>query len=882
MSAGLREFDTPDHGQNGGMGYPGLMPYGGGGGDSLFQIAWRGKWFIVLGALLGLGGAYAYLQRLPLEYSSTSRILVSVPNVGLNSELPTSAVSKPNLATQASMITSSVIVRAALSDPNVLALSANLDGNLRDLTRKLSARVGKDDIISVSASTPRPEAAAAIVNAVVTAYRRWHGLNKRDSTEDFLKDLNKQLRGLSDELQRKRREMMLAEQRTPGVVESTRGGLVSKTLDLLKQELVTARVQALQVNSFCARLKMLEQDPNRFRQYVYGQQHAMGIVVEDGEWARVTEDLYKVRLQLEQPSAGGLVQKSQITLLQSRESRLVQRNAELEKEFVKRYMDLAQVLVDDVVKREQQLTNVYAEELAKIQGLGKENAEYALLVSECDILEKQYSSLREQVGKVAPADSGRGGVSIYVLEEAVPATEPSFALARILGIGLVLGLMLGGGLALVRDWRDQRVRSAGEIVTLLGVPILGVVPTLRRRALLRRGPQVRLAWHSQDFEAYRAIRTALLFGADREEAKTLLVTSPGALEGKTTLVSHLGVALAQAGQKTLIVDADLRKPAQHRIFANGRQGKGLAEVVAGAVALDEAIRPTKTQGLDVLEGGQFVPNPSELLGSGAFGNIFELLEGRYDRILVDSPPVGLCSDAQILAARCGLTLLVLRAQRSSRVATQRARDALSTVGARVAGVVVNDVPKRDTRYSHYGYGTYTHYDSAKGQQTARTELPGEVETRAQNEAGTAEAQTGDGQVAGKERPDDPDARIQNSVAPSGDEKNGRKAAGNGRRTNGDRPPEKNRNGRKATSNGLPTDAAAPAESGVSTNGKEKGGGQAATDKLSATTDVQPQAADLTPETDNHGAVEPPPRAADAHPDKEDPAERWKKWLRGDK
>jgi succinoglycan biosynthesis transport protein ExoP len=759
VSISPSEFDAQGNGQNAGMGYPGLMPYGGGGGDSLFQIAWRGKWFIVLAALLGLGGAYAYLRRLPPEYTSTSRILVSVPDARLKSDVPMPVVSKPNLATQASMITSPVIVSTALSDPNVIALSADLGGNLQGLTRKLSVRVGKDDIISVSASTPRPQGAAAIVNAVVHAYKEWHATNRKLSSAQFLQDLNKELDRLSQELVTKRREMMSFEEKNPSVVEGRRGGLVSETVDLLKQQLLAARLQMIQLNSFRHRLGVLEpdpnkiQDPNKFRQYVYGQQSAVGITVEDSEWTRVTEELHTVRLQLEQLAAGGPVQKSQINLLQKREKRLAERSEELDKEFVRKYLDLANVMVEDTIAREQELTKTYGQEVAKIQGLGQESARYALLVAECDILGRQCGSLSEQISKVPP-DSGQAGVGVYVLEEAIPAAAPSSPMVRILGIGLVLGLMVGGGLGLLRDWRDQRVRSADEIVTLLGVPILGAVPTLRRRALPQRGPQVRLAWHSQEFEAYRAIRTALLFGPGCGETKTLLVTSPGELEGKTTLVSHLGVALAQAGQRTLIVDADLRKPEPHRIFANSSQGKGLVEVLAGVVSLDEAIRPTETPGLDILEGGQPVRNPSELLGSDAFRSLFAQLQGGYDCILVDSPPVGICTDAQVLAARCGLTLLVLRAQRSSRGATQRARDALSTVSARVVGVVVNDVAKRDKRYSHLGYGAYAYHGGSNGRQMARKELPAEAESRAhaQDGAGTAEAQEGDGRTTEKESP----------------------------------------------------------------------------------------------------------------------------------
>jgi capsular exopolysaccharide synthesis family protein len=310
-------------------------------------------------------------------------------------------------------------------------------------------------------------------------------------------------------------------------------------------------------------------------------------------------------------------------------------------------------------------------------------------------------------------------------------------MARVLGIGLVAGMMVGSGLALVRDWRDQRVRSADEITAILGVPVLGAIPKVSRRSALGRGKGSGFSSDSRESEACRAIRTALFFGTPRHQAATLLITSPGPREGKTTLVSNLAIAMAKAGQKTLIIDADLRKPMQQRMFAMKETGKGLTDLLSGTAEPDEAIRKSKIKGLDVIASGTNVSNPSEMLNSPAFPVVLEQLTKRYDRIIIDSPPVGSVTDAQILAAMCDLTLIVLRAKQSTRQVTLRARDALHTVGARIAGAVVNDVSKRDRQYSSYsGYGYY--YGShAESRKTARKELPADVTPHSEN--GTADA-----------------------------------------------------------------------------------------------------------------------------------------------
>ena len=733
MNNGTHELDMGDNGQNAGLAYPGPMTYGGVGGDSLFQIIWRGRWLILLSLIAASAGAWLYLQRTTPLYESTSRILVEKPGLLPRSEVPqpVGSTSSNYLQTQASMIASRAIIAAALRDPNVLTLPTlrGIDYPVEAVIRTLSTSVGKNtDIVSVTAKSAYPEDAAQIVNAVVRAYVGWHEANRQVSTADLLKDLNAQLEKRYQELQTKRTQRVVFEQRNPQVVESIRGGLVSKTLDLVKQELVTARLNTIQQDSYYEGLKRFEMDPDALRQYVYGRRASGGVSPDDAERSRLAEELLVTGLQLEQLSARGSMQEA--TLLKSKEAQLTKRMAELDGAFVRKQIALAKTVSEDARAREKQLSDMYDKEFAKVQNLSGQDAEYALLLSECEMIETFCDTLLKQINALdlnAPFE----GLNIHVLEQAVPAMKPSSPqMLRVIGIALVLGLMAGAGLALLRDWRDQRVRSADEITAMLGVRVLGAVPSIAKHGLASRAQRLRFAPESRESEAYRAIRTALLFGMPREQAMTILVTSPGQLEGKTTLVSNLGIAMAQAGQKTLILDADLRKPMQHRVFSINGDSQGFADVLAGTATLEQTIRLTEVSGLKVLPAGRSVRNPSELLNSQAFAGTLEQLKKTYDRILVDSSPVGEVTDAQILAAYCDLTLLVLRAEKSTRIPAQRARDALLTVGARLAGVVVNDVSKRNARYSHYSLYSlsYGDYGSGGGKPTGR-ELPGDIGPR---------------------------------------------------------------------------------------------------------------------------------------------------------
>jgi capsular exopolysaccharide synthesis family protein len=225
------------------------------------------------------------------------------------------------------------------------------------------------------------------------------------------------------------------------------------------------------------------------------------------------------------------------------------------------------------------------------------------------------------------------------------------------------------------------------------------------QSVVARGQNVRLRPKSVVAEAYRTIRTAVFFGVPKGQAKSILVTSPAPGDGKSTLVSNLAIAMAQAGQRTLVIDCDFRRPMQHKIFEVGCE-KGLSSVLSGSGNPDESIQAGPVSGLDLLSCGPEVPNPSELLNSDLFVAVLNRLCEEYDRVIIDSPPVTPVADSQILGAVCDITLLVLRAEKSTRKLSQQARDSLLSVGGHLLGAIVNDVSRRR---GHYGYGRYGYY-----------------------------------------------------------------------------------------------------------------------------------------------------------------------------
>jgi len=198
-------------------------------------------------------------------------------------------------------------------------------------------------------------------------------------------------------------------------------------------------------------------------------------------------------------------------------------------------------------------------------------------------------------------------------------------------------------------------------------------------------------------EAYRTIRTAVYFSASKTGATMILVTSPEPGDGKTTLVANLAAAMAQSGRRTLIIDGDVRNPMQHMIF-NVEQAPGLSSILSGSETFSGIIKSTFIDGLDLLPSGPRLVRQSEVINCTQFTQLLHLLAVDYDYVLIDSPPVLAVTDARIIGSSCNGCVLVFRADKTTRKASEEARASLVNVGAHLLGVVINGVPRSHNRY----------------------------------------------------------------------------------------------------------------------------------------------------------------------------------------
>jgi succinoglycan biosynthesis transport protein ExoP len=372
------------------------------------------------------------------------------------------------------------------------------------------------------------------------------------------------------------------------------------------------------------------------------------------------------------------------------------------------------------------------------------DAQEQRLSAEVATAQQLYATLLGELQRARIAESSEAGY-VTVLDNAMqPFLPVSPNRRRIFLTALIFGAILGLGAAVVLENLDDSVKSPDEVREQFGLPVVGTIPGIKDSDLPgENGAEVarRLATHfdprSPVAEAYRSLRTNLAFARAHEAMRILVLTSPGPADGKSTTVANLAITFAQQGQRTLLIDGDLRRAVLDKMFKVPRS-PGLTDVLVGRQQLRDVIHKTEIEHLSVVGSGPFPPNPSELLGSSAMKDVLRDAQGEYDVVLIDSPPLLAVTDAAVLATLADGAILVIRVGATAKAAVRRAVAQLQTVHGRIVGAVLNDVDLRSGAFSG-SYGYYYYYYYGEG---ARNGRRGPIERLRQWRAKRALARTG--------------------------------------------------------------------------------------------------------------------------------------------
>lgn len=389
---------------------------------------------------------------------------------------------------------------------------------------------------------------------------------------------------------------------------------------------------------------------------------------------------------------------------------LVQLEAELKSE-VERTIAGERVQLSLLKNKEasiQEELSMAKEGLLERQSLGNG---FAVLVSEQKRAQQTFEELSQRENLVEMQAKTQLN-NVRIIEQAsAPSDHFKPDLTMNLVLSLVTGLLLGIGYVVLREQLNSTISSPFDVVTYLKVPYLGMIPRVdvpqEERALYTHHNPKSVA-----AESMRAVRTMIEARRPEGPIRRMLVTSAVSSEGKTGSCSRMAVSFSNLGRRVLVIDCDLRRPRMHKVFGRKRR-PGFVEVVRDGLDVTEAIVKTDVPGVDLLSAGDSVAHPNELLSSDGTVRLLDTLDGMYDVIMVDSPPIGLLSDGLVLAKLVDGVMIVVRDSRVSRHVAREAIRRLEQVGANIFGALLNDVSSESgvRNYNYYYYYQYG-YDYA--------------------------------------------------------------------------------------------------------------------------------------------------------------------------
>jgi capsular exopolysaccharide synthesis family protein len=379
--------------------------------------------------------------------------------------------------------------------------------------------------------------------------------------------------------------------------------------------------------------------------------------------------------------------------------------------------------------------DLYNAQLATSGGLGAEIEKYKQqakklspliaiyneLLREKKEFEDKYSILRQRLSSMQMTGSLIIS-NVRGLDKAqLPLRPVSPNMQTNVIIAAVLALLVGIAIVFLIVFLDRSIKTTGDATTAADAPVLGVIPQLTTAELggsdddRARDLYVHENPKSSIAECCRSLRTNILFSAADRELRTIVVCSANPREGKTTTVLYLGTTMAQSGQRTLVIDTDMRRPRLHK-STGVPLAPGLSNLLIGEDDYDRLIQRTEIDNLYLLPCGLTPPNPAELLLTKRFEAVLGELARRFDRVILDSPPIQAVTDAVVLSKRVDGVVLVVRASKTMRDELRRSARMIRDVGGSIVGVIVNELDSRDRYYGYggYGYGGYGYRYGADG------------------------------------------------------------------------------------------------------------------------------------------------------------------------
>ena len=733
------------------------------------HILYRGRWIIVLSFLaVVISTLYFTMRAIPI-YEATATILTDTgrnrtgldifPLTGIGSREAT-------INNQVEILKSRTLAQGVVvalrdsgysrtfhlfigTDPTIIApvippdveIAKSLQGAINVAPRR------NTDIIDIKVQASDPEEAAIIANTVVQMYHQWSMDWSRTSVREVKDFLQTQL-GVKEEDLIESELAVKVYQEQEGVIT-----LSGETRELVEQltdfesyyvraqtdlEATWTRLRALQ-GQYEEQVGMLDENivrvssplMTRLTAQMAGLQASYASLIAEG-YADTHVKLQDIAQQIENVKQE---MRQEVRRLLSKGLTVTDPMLYSQGLLERTYLSMVDVEVHTT--RAEAFKKIVDEYTERFQALPEKSLNMARLEREFRLNEKIYLMMKEKLEEAKIQEVSQIG-SVKILDPALAPERPIKPRKKLnMMLAALVGLGLGVGITFVLEYSDTSLKTIEDVERQVGLPVLAWIPTIRpdrrsrgasessedtstrkrrRRKWSRRRSSrttetliTHLGPKSPVSEAYRTLRTNIQFSSPDQPPSTILITSAGPQEGKSTTAANLAIVMAQLGSRTLLVDTDLRRPTQHALFGLERE-PGLTEILTGYRELDEVFRETSVENLTLLTCGVLPPNPAELLGSARMRTLIGELKERFDLAVFDSPPNIVVTDASLLAAEMDGSILVIWAGRTNRDMVLRGKTQLEKVGTPLLGGILNNV-NIENRYGSYRYPYYYYYYS---------------------------------------------------------------------------------------------------------------------------------------------------------------------------
>ena len=694
--------------------------------SKIWNVVKRRGWIIVLSVAVATVSSVVVAMKSPRVYSASATLLIS-SNETVALPIPGS-VPATSLATDLTLISTATVMDYAskiLKDQGITIPSEALAGQVS------AASVTGTDLVTVSATWGDPGTCAAIADAAAEGFGQYRLVMARKHDETTLQFISQEMADVQQKLDKSEQQLIAFQNRTG--VDATRmavtgGGtgvdtgvsnipddtkvVQSSLSDALQQrDILQAHLDKVRAQLAAWNQKLLSQGAGAIQgpsaipaleqqladkqaQLAQARRQFTPAGVE-AWYPGLTNQVADLQRQLDAQVASMVKGNNKVDL-----GSYQAMNEDLNK--TQNDLDAQDLKVADLQKR---LADTASHPAAKPETM----LELSRLLRDREILTGVYQSLLDKQ-KTVEISISAAQTNVSVLTHASVPTVPIKPQRRQrIMLGILVGIILGSALAYIIEYLDNSIRTWSDVTDTVGLPVLGTVPiTDTHPSIVWQGGH-----RSVSAEAFRMLRSNVSFVSVDEPVRTMLITSAGPGEGKSSIIVNLAAAMAQDEKRVVVIDADMRRPSIHRILACDRH-IGLAEVLSGSNSVEEALKSTEMPNVWTIPVDKIPPNPAELLSGQRMRDMLGRLKDMFDVILIDSPPCLMVTDPVVISSIVDATIQVVAAGRTSRATAIRARDVLLAARGRVVGVVLNRFDSKDEG-SNYDYTYYYYYYYTSGE-----------------------------------------------------------------------------------------------------------------------------------------------------------------------